>query len=137
MSDWRVEADIPMAIAGVLPELTEQLVGAIKETAPVGKGPTAGSGRDSIEGEPHEGGADITAVRHMLFAASGTKPHDIKVRNAKVLADAEGDIFGTLVHHPGTAPNDYIERGIEAAVAPMGEQLLDAVMASIRFEGGD
>lgn len=52
------------------------------------------------------------------FVEFGTPPHIIKPVNAKVLANTKtGQIFGKIVHHPGTKPNPFMER-IAAAAQP-------------------
>jgi hypothetical protein len=50
------------------------------------------------------------------FVEFGTGPHIIKAVNARVLANANtGQIFGTIVHHPGTKANDFMGKIISAA----------------------
>jgi hypothetical protein len=50
------------------------------------------------------------------YVEFGTPPHIIRPVNAKVLANARtGQIFGTLVHHPGTKPNPFMERIVSQA----------------------
>lgn len=50
------------------------------------------------------------------YVEFGTAPHIIMVKNKRVLANAHtGEIFGTVVHHPGTKPNPFMERIIAAA----------------------
>jgi hypothetical protein len=42
------------------------------------------------------------------YVEFGTAPHEIRPVNAKVLANPKtGQIFGTLVHHPGTKANPH------------------------------
>lgn len=50
------------------------------------------------------------------YVEFGTGPHVIKAVNKKVLANANtGQIFGTIVHHPGTKANPFMERIVAAA----------------------
>jgi hypothetical protein len=50
------------------------------------------------------------------YVEFGTGPHEIKAVNKKVLANtATGQIFGPIVHHPGTKANPFLERIIAAA----------------------
>jgi hypothetical protein len=50
------------------------------------------------------------------YVEFGTGPHEIRPVNKQVLANAqEGKIFGTLVHHPGTKANPFMERIVAAA----------------------
>jgi hypothetical protein len=69
------------------------------------------------------------------YVEFGTAPHTIRPVNKRVLANANtGEIFGTIVHHPGTKPNPFMER-IVAASQPEIETLfveaLDKVTAAI------
>jgi hypothetical protein len=57
------------------------------------------------------------------YVEFGTAPHDIKPVNKRVLANAKtGAIYGTLVHHPGTKANPFMER-IVASAQPEIESL--------------
>jgi hypothetical protein len=50
------------------------------------------------------------------FVELGTAPHIIMAKNARVLANTKtGEIFGTVVHHPGTKANPFMERIVAAA----------------------
>src|ERR1039458_8035668 len=45
------------------------------------------------------------------YVEFGTGPHEIKAVNKRVLANVQtGQIFGPLVHHPGTKANPFLER---------------------------
>jgi hypothetical protein len=45
------------------------------------------------------------------YVEFGTAPHEIRAVNRRVLANAKtGDIFGPIVHHPGTKANPFMER---------------------------
>jgi len=49
--------------------------------------------------------------KYAIFVEMGTRPHIIRARNKKVLADKKaGIIFGKVVHHSGTRPNKFMER---------------------------
>lgn len=69
------------------------------------------------------------------FVEFGTAPHLIRPVNARVLANAKtGEIFGTLVHHPGTKANPFMERIIASAqpdIDTLFGQALDKVTAAI------
>ena len=55
-------------------------------------------------------------AQYAPFVEFGTPPHIIKPVNARVLANAKpGEFFGTLVHHPGTKANPFMERIIDSA----------------------
>lgn len=96
---------------------------ALKKEAPVNKStdPQVRPGRlrDSIRSEDKTTGmgVTITFVSHVPYAKwviSGTKEHDIEVKAARWLHwQSHGvDYFRKIVHHPGTAPNDFPERAL-------------------------
>lgn len=61
---------------------------------------------------------------HAVFVDEGTKPHVIRARNASALAfpgKNGSTVFAREVNHPGTKPDGFFERGVEAA-----EKVLDA-----------
>jgi hypothetical protein len=69
------------------------------------------------------------------YVEFGTAPHLIRPVNKRVLANANtGEIFGTLVHHPGTKPNPFMERIVAAAqpeISALFGQALDKVNQTI------
>ena len=69
------------------------------------------------------------------YVELGTPPHIIRPVNAKVLANVKtGQIFGTVVHHPGTKANPFLERIISAAqpdINTLFTQALDKVTTQI------
>lgn len=69
------------------------------------------------------------------YVEFGTPPHVIRPVNKRVLANANtGEIFGTIVHHPGTKPNDFMGRIVAAAqpeITQMFAQALDQIMGEI------
>ena len=59
---------------------------------------------------------------HAIFVINGTKPHEIRPKSPNgVLAFSIGNqtIFTTLVNHPGTTANPFIENGLSDATAAM------------------
>lgn len=51
---------------------------------------------------------------YALYVHEGTRPHEIRPKNKKVLANKRtGQVFGKVVHHPGTQPNRFLERAVE------------------------
>jgi hypothetical protein len=72
------------------------------------------------------------------FVEFGTAPHIIRPVNKRVLANANtGQIFGTLVHHPGTKANDFLGRIVAAAqpdITALFGQALEQVTAAIAEE---
>lgn len=69
------------------------------------------------------------------FVEFGTAPHVITATNAKVLANAKtGQIFGKVVHHPGTKANPFMERILASAQAEIDAlfgQALDRITGLI------
>lgn len=54
----------------------------------------------------------------------GTRPHEIKARNAKTLHYVDGDgldHFPKRVWHPGTAPYPYMRPAFDAAITPLDD----------------
>ena len=46
------------------------------------------------------------------YVHNGTRPHIIRVRNAKVLTDGV-NFFGTVVRHPGTKPQPFLTQALK------------------------
>lgn len=69
------------------------------------------------------------------FVEFGTAPHIIRPVNARVLANPKtGEIFGTLVHHPGTKANPFMERIVasaQPAIDTLFAQALDMITGQI------
>lgn len=69
------------------------------------------------------------------YVEFGTAPHDIRPVNKRVLADPKsGKVFGTLVHHPGTKANPFMERIVASAqpdITALFEQALNQVTEAI------
>jgi hypothetical protein len=70
-----------------------------------------------------------------MRSSSAEAPHIIRPVNATVLANTKtGEIFGTLVHHPGTKANPYMERIVAAAqpdITSLFEGALETITAQI------
>lgn len=57
-------------------------------------------------------------VPYAKFVYFGTKPHVIKPKKMKALANKKsGQIFGKSVNHPGTKANPYIEKAFSEYVS--------------------
>ncbi len=55
-----------------------------------------------------------SAAGYSVYVHEGTKPHIITIVNKKVLANRrKNQIFGKVVHHPGTQPNPFLKRAID------------------------
>ena len=86
-----------------------------KREAPVGKR-SGGSLRQSISSKML--GIAKGQVRvgsgYGIFVHEGTRPHIIRIRNKKVLADRRSNrIFGKIVQHPGTKANPFLKRAVD------------------------
>lgn len=88
---------------------------ALKE-APVNKQSGGGNLRQNIKQiriNRLRGEVDSKA-KYSGYVHEGTKPHIIRVRRKKVLANRRtGQIFGKKVQHPGTKPNPYMTRALK------------------------
>jgi hypothetical protein len=69
------------------------------------------------------------------YVELGTRPHIIKAVNARVLANVEtGQVFGPVVHHPGTKPNAFMERILAASqpsITDLFQQAMEKITAAI------
>jgi hypothetical protein len=69
------------------------------------------------------------------YVEFGTGPHVIRAKNARVLANAEtGQVFGPVVHHPGTRANPFMERIVATAqpdIDVLFGQALEQITAAI------
>jgi hypothetical protein len=74
-------------------------------------------------------------AQYAPYVEFGTAPHIIKATNKRVLANAQtGDVFGPIVHHPGTKANPFLERIIAAAqpeITTLFGQALDMITSQI------
>jgi hypothetical protein len=71
------------------------------------------------------------AASYAKFVVEGTAPHEIRPINGGVLAfEIAGKmIFTSVVHHPGTQPNPFLERAANEAHGKV-----DSVFADLWFE---
>jgi hypothetical protein len=62
------------------------------------------------------------------YVEFGTGPHEIKAVNKRVLANVQtGQVFGPIVHHPGTKANPFLERIIAASQPDIDDLFLQAL----------
>jgi len=89
---------------------------ALKE-APVNKGGGGGNLRQKIAPPKMTSrlrGEIVSRAPYSIYVHEGTRPHIIIPINKKVLANKRtGEIFGKIVHHPGTKPNPFFTRAIQ------------------------
>jgi HK97 gp10 family phage protein len=87
-----------------------------KRNAPVNKSFGGGNLRQSIRSQmtgPMQGMV-LVGAEYGIYVHEGTRPHEIRIRYKKVLANKRtGQIFGTLVHHPGTRPQPFLQQAID------------------------
>jgi hypothetical protein len=108
---------------------------ALKNAAPVGKGPRAGRLRDAIRYERATGEGSVTLkfstyVPYAPYVLGGTKPHVISAQAARALhwqRPDGSDIFRRKVSHPGTKPNPFPEKVIPV-LAPLLRERLEAAV---------
>ena len=84
--------------------------------APVNKQSGGGSLKQSIRYNMLTPTRGIVTVesKYGIYVHEGTRPHEIRVKDKMVLANKRtGQIFGKVVHHPGTKPNPFLTRAVE------------------------
>lgn len=54
-----------------------------------------------------------TGVGYAWFVEFGTSPHVIRAKHASVLANSKGDVFGPVVHHPGTVAQPFLRPALD------------------------
>lgn len=74
-------------------------------------------GRQISSGERGAEGELVSLSPHSGFVNDGTPAHAIYPKDKKALAFEAGGtkVFASVVHHPGTAPDPFFERGIAKA----------------------
>ena len=69
-------------------------------------------------------------AKYAIFVHEGTRPHEIRAVRKQVLANKKiGQIFGKVVHHPGTAPNRFLPRIIAKGQQEITNTFRDALTA--------
>lgn len=93
-----------------------RLLKAMQEEAPQASGRLVASLRQ-VDG-PGSVSVGTQGVEYVRFVIEGTKAHEIRPKNASVLAFRVGGamVFAKVVHHPGTAPNDFMTRAAKRAL---------------------
>jgi len=98
----------------IVPEFVEKLADACLDNAykraPWRSGFLAMSLTKNVDGNT----AQVTpTASYAAFVSLGTRPHQIRPRNAKVLpfpgGQLGGMVFAAVVNHPGTQPNPYLQ----------------------------
>lgn len=105
---------------------------ALKAEAPVGtppNDPRPGRLRDAIRYSRSTTAGDSLRLEftasppYTKWVLGGTRPHVIEAVAARSLhwVDGNGDRFARRVHHPGTAPNPFPRRAMEACKDEVAE----------------
>jgi len=116
---------IPVIGAALVRAVTHEAYLAMRTRAPVKRGDLRRSIAErsaGLEGEVTVGAS------YGVFVASGTRPHlirPVRARALRFVVDGEV-VFSTLVHHPGTKPNPFVQRAADCVQAMMPE-IFDAV----------
>jgi HK97 gp10 family phage protein len=101
-----------------------------KKEAPVNKQSGGGNLRQSVKGSMTgvASGKVVVEVKYGVFVEEGTRPHIIRTKSKRVLANkADKQIFGTVVHHPGTKANPFFARGIDKSRGVIEGYFTDAL----------
>lgn len=103
---------------------------ATKKEAPVNKQKGGGNLRQSIRGSMiglATGQVEVGA-EYGVYVHEGTRPHTIMIRNKRTLANKRtGQVFGPIVHHPGTKANPFLERAVENSAEDIDGYFISAV----------
>lgn len=106
-----------------------------KREAPVNKQGGGGNLRQSIRSQmigTAKGMVEVGA-EYGAYVEFGTRPHIIRVKNKKVLANRRtNQIFGRVVHHPGTKANPFFSRGIKATEEIFNSNIMQAVRNALK-----
>ena len=64
----------------------------------------------------------IFDVDYAAAVNDGTRPHEIRPRNAQALRFRIGGrvVYARVVHHPGTRPNPFLDRALREVTRPAG-----------------
>lgn len=54
-----------------------------------------------------------TTTGYAWYVEFGTSPHVIRAKRASVLANSKGDVFGPVVHHPGTKAQPFLRPALD------------------------
>lgn len=94
-------------------------------------------GMVSVSNEAKDEATGRRPSKYLHLVTLGTKPHEIKVKQARELVAVNkktGDVrkFGPRVNHPGAKPNDFLQRAIgsqrQASLDKFSEVLRAAIL---------
>lgn len=101
-----------------------------KRKAPVNKQGGGGNLRQSISSRmTGKASAEIVSkAKYSAYVDQGTRPHIIRVKNARVLANRRtGRIFGRVVKHPGTRKQPYFTDAVTGNEKFLNDNLQSAM----------
>lgn len=101
---------------------------AVRE-APVNKQSGGGNLRQMIDSSSSATrGTVISRAKYSEYVHEGTRPHIIRPKRARVLANRRtGQFFGRKVNHPGTRPNPYLKRALGKVKKKITENFNSAI----------
>jgi len=112
-----------------------KIEGTAKREAPVNKQSGGGNLRQSISSKMAgiaKGVVDVSA-KYAIYVHEGTRPHIIRIRNKKVLANTRtGRFFGKVVHHPGTKANPFLQRAVDKNKSFIDKEFGNAVEKALK-----
>jgi HK97 gp10 family phage protein len=134
-----VFAKVPMKMTKELNVAVERVVlkieSSAKRNAPVNKKSGGGSLRQSIKSRMTgvASGEITVGASYGIYVHEGTRPHQIRIRVKKVLADKRaGRIFGKVVNHPGTKANPFLRKAVEDNQSFIDSEFKKAVERAIK-----
>lgn len=101
-----------------------------KRAAPVNKGSGGGNLRQLISSRMSGKASAIieSKAKYSAYVDQGTRPHIIRARNAKVLANRRtSQFFGKIVNHPGTRKQPYFTNAVEGNIPFINNELKTAL----------
>lgn len=102
-----------------------------KRNAPVNKQSGGGNLRQLISNKMTGKASAIieSKAKYSEYVDQGTRPHIIRVRNARVLANRRtGQFFGRVVKHPGTRAQPYFTNAVSSGEKFINTELSTALI---------
>lgn len=122
----KMTAEIHNAIAQSILKIERN---AKREFSSNNKGYSTGRLTQSIKSEMTgiaQGKVEVGA-EYGAAVETGTRPHIIKAKGKSLYNKKKKIFYGKIVHHPGTKPNPFFERGIDASRADIDSLFIRAV----------
>lgn len=103
--------------------------------APVNKQSGGGNLRQSIRSSMLGVASGMVEVgaEYGVYVEAGTRPHIIVPKVKRALANRRtNQMFGRVVHHPGTKPNPFFGRGVDASQGDIDQAFIKAAQNALR-----